>query len=814
MNMLDGTQNASRPFMSPAGFWFDPNTAGGLPLTGTYNQRLVVASVLVAIVSAFFALRLSGQAGRLSNHRTYRHLTLIAGALSLGVGVWAMHFIGMLAFDLCLPITYNVGITLGSMVPSVAASAIAFLLINKQQLKGREIWLGGALVGAGIGLMHYSGMAAMEMTITLQYDFKLFVLSVVVAVVMATFSIWLQQHLKLHYLNRLSAIQIDAVSAIVMGSAIASMHYVGMAAARFVADKGFVATNPEGTPVVLYGLSIATIAMLITVLVSGISAYIGQKEAAKALLNSETQLKQLVLNLQERKHELERYASIISGSSDGIISKTLDGIITSWNPGAERIFGYSMQEAVGRSILMLFPPDKVDEEQTFLDTIRSQQSINNHETVRCHKSGRLIDVAVNLSPIFDSEHRVIGISKIVRDITEKKQADQLKQAKENAERRAEAHAAFLAHTSHELRTPMNAILGYVQLLAQSRLDPEQRDHLDTLQHAAGAMLQMINDILDASKLEQGSVTLLHERFQLAKTWPALQAQFSQSAAVKGLHLRFEVEPHVPAVVLGDELRLQQILSKLVSNAIKFTEKGRVEVHASLHAGKLHVRVRDTGVGMSPEQLETVQAAFQQADSGNTRRFGGLGLGITIAQQLVALMRGEFSIESTLGQGTTVCVALPLTPAVADTEPPVRPTQPTEPQPPAPALPPLNILIVDDVPLNLKILGKLLMSAGHRVSAVTSGKAAISAFLKSPFDVILMDIQMPEMTGLEATKAIRQLESDHQRPRTPVIAVTASTLIETQDAAELAGMDGFVGKPVMLSTLTQEIAQVLAHSHLP
>ncbi len=268
------------------------------------------------------------------------------------------------------------------------------------------------------------------------------------------------------------------------------------------------------------------------------------------------------------------------------------------------------------------------------------------------------------------------------------------------------------------------------------------------------------------------------------------------------------------MVLGDELRLQQILSKLVSNAIKFTEKGRVEVHASLHAGKLHVRVRDTGVGMSPEQLETVQAAFQQADSGNTRRFGGLGLGITIAQQLVALMRGEFSIESTLGQGTTVCVALPLTPAVADTEPPVRPTQPTEPQPPAPALPPLNILIVDDVPLNLKILGKLLMSAGHRVSAVTSGKAAISAFLKSPFDVILMDIQMPEMTGLEATKAIRQLENDHQRPRTPVIAVTASTLIETQDAAELAGMDGFVGKPVMLSTLTQEIAQVLAHSHLP
>lgn len=494
--------------------------------------------------------------------------------------------------------------------------------------------------------------------------------------------------------------------------------------------------------------------------------------------------------------------AIIQGSDDAIISKTIDGTITSWNPGAERLFGYAATEAIGRSILMLFPDNRVSEEAMLLGRIKAGERLKNFETVRRCKDGRLVHVSVTLSPILDAGGSVVGASKIARDITEHKRLEWLEGETKRAEHIAEARATLLANVSHELRTPMNVILGHTQLLLHSPLPAAQTAQLETVHQSAMFMLHLVNDLLDVAQLDKGSVSIELADFDLGQLLQELTAVYQSKAAAKGLSFHAEQGTLTNGTwVTSDELRVRQILTHLLSNAVKFTPQGTVVLWVELRDHQLLCRITDTGVGMSGADIARVFEPFSQADESNTRRFGGAGLGAAIAKHLVDLLGGTLTVQSQLGTGTVVNVALPMSI-----------TPPKAAQCPAPATSTtrsLRALLVDDNPLNLQLLSAIMAQQGHKTTAVDSGAAALAAMAQGGFDVVLMDVQMPGMTGLEATQKIRQLETQAQQRHTPVIAVTASVLMSDREAATQAGMDGFVAKPIKMGALNAEIERVLA-----
>ncbi|MFO0652366.1 MAG: ATP-binding protein [Polyangiales bacterium] len=375
-------------------------------------------------------------------------------------------------------------------------------------------------------------------------------------------------------------------------------------------------------------------------------------------------------------------------------------------------------------------------------------------------------------------------------------------ARDAAEAGARARSEFVAVISHEIRTPMNAVIGMTSLLQDTGLAATQQEYVDTIRASGEALLTLLNDTLDYSKLDAGRVELESLAFEPRVEARVVVEMMRGAAQARGNVLTLNVEESMPRALRSDPGRIRQVLLNLVSNAVKFTSHGAIDVDLALEGADtrwLRVSVRDTGIGIAPEKLSTVFDAFTQADASTTRRFGGTGLGLAISRRLATILGGTLTVESTLGRGATFTLRVPVEPAqVSDAE---RVDAPSAEAPAASA----RVLVAEDNAVNQKVITLMLKRLGHRVDAVANGAEALEALSRAPYDLVLMDVQMPEMDGLEAT---RQLRARGDRVR--VVALTANVSGDDRARCTAAGMDDFLSKPVREAAL----AAVMRHRSAP
>ena len=537
------------------------------------------------------------------------------------------------------------------------------------------------------------------------------------------------------------------------------------------------------------------------------------------------------------RHKFEitanRLAALVASSDDAIVGKDLNLIVTSWNFGAERIFGYTAEEMIGTSIMRLIPPDRLEEETEILARIRRGQRSDHFETVRLAKDGRRLNLSMTISPIMDARGHVIGASKVARDISERKKAEEaLKKAMEEAEvanrerlqllerereARSQAERAsrmkdeFLATLSHELRTPLNAVLGWANILRHGNLQGEElKQGLDIIERNARVQAQIIEDLLDMSRIISGKIRLDVQSIELSAVLNESIETLRSTAQAKGVYLHARLDPFARPIS-GDPNRLQQVFWNLLNNAIKFTPKdGKVEVLLKHTSTEVQVSVADTGEGIAPEFLPYIFDRFQQGDSSTTRRHGGLGLGLAIVKQLVELHGGNVQVQSDgLGKGAIFNVRLPVT--AVDPEPEKEghlPEALLRENPPIPevSLTDVQVLVVDDEIDARDLVKKLLEMAGATVSTAGSASEAMGHILAGRPDVLVCDIGMREEDGYSLIRRLRGIEKKDEGVL-PAVALSAYARSEDRTKAIRSGFQIHLAKPVEPAELLAVISSL-------
>ena len=402
--------------------------------------------------------------------------------------------------------------------------------------------------------------------------------------------------------------------------------------------------------------------------------------------------------------------------------------------------------------------------------------------------------------IHDEDNRLVGAVGAVRNIDQEKRNElDLIEARQAAESASEAKSVFLATVSHEIRTPLNGIYGMAQAMVKDDLPAGQRDRLDVICRSSESLLSIVNDVLDLSKISAGKIELEEIDFDLVELAKGVLATFAALAAAKGVELRLEASLNLAPQYRGDPGRLRQVLSNLVSNGLKFTAAGEVVIALDHGAAGLSVAVADTGTGIPLNRQAQIFESFVQADTSTTRTFGGTGLGLSICRDLVRLMGGEIELTSQVGLGSRFTVRLPLAEGAA--LPAAAPMADAQSDAP---LRPLRVLAAEDNQVNQLVLGALLGQMGVEPCFVWDGAEAVEAWRREPWDLILMDAQMPVMDGMEATRLIRAEEAQSERTRTPIIALTANALTHQVAAYLACGMDQVVAKPIEVHRLVEAI----------
>jgi PAS domain S-box-containing protein len=498
--------------------------------------------------------------------------------------------------------------------------------------------------------------------------------------------------------------------------------------------------------------------------------------------------------------DAERFRAILDQIEDGCFVVDIRGHYLFVNDAFCRIFGMTRDEVLGEHFFSVMTTNHARRAETlavYREVLRTGQAVKSYEYEVALRNPAVKFVEQSVSLERDSQGRPIGFLGIIRDSTARKLGDdELEQAKDAAEAANRAKSEFLANMSHEIRTPMNGIMGMTALALDTPLTPFQADCLATINRQAETLLRIINDVLDFSKIESRKIEIESAAFTLSDIVDDVVKPLEMTAREKRLEFRHRISDNVPPRLLGDAVRLEQVLTNLLANAIKFTERGSVTLDvraesSNTEVATLHFSVADTGIGIPADMLDTIFQPFRQADGSTTRRFGGTGLGLTISATLVQLMGGRVWVESEPGAGSTFHFTAAFPIAVARAEPDRR-KQPRPPVEPSPSS--ARVLVAEDNVINQRIAQSLLTKRGHTVTVVNNGREALDALEREPFDVVLMDVQMPDMDGFEATAAIRERERG-TGSRVRIVAMTAHAMQGDRERCLAAGMDDYLSKPI-------------------
>ncbi|NGZ05362.1 MAG: response regulator [Magnetococcales bacterium] len=512
---------------------------------------------------------------------------------------------------------------------------------------------------------------------------------------------------------------------------------------------------------------------------------------------------------EERDHAtmlfLQDQAKLLSRAH--LLVCDLDHHILMWNIGVEEIYGWQSEEAVGRNFYELLQTEFPKP----LPEIMADLALHGHwqgDLVHHTRDRRVVTIFSHWRLTPEGESRAPAVVQVNHDTSEHRRlTSQLRQAKEAAEAANQAKGDFLANVSHEIRTPLNVVMGMSELLLETGLTPLQHRFVQTLHHSNKALLKVINDVLDFSRIDAGCLSLTDQPFSPRRMVEEMAQWMQIAAEEKGLLLEVRVAPSVPETVIGDDGRISQILINLLGNAIKFTHQGRVSLDLEQsETGTLLFTVADTGIGIPPEQLEHIFEQFTQADAGITRSYGGSGLGLAISRRLVEMMGGRIRVESVPGLGSAFTCTLPLrvgNVVVPDAPPPEDAHAQREAKG-------LRILLAEDVQENRILFEAYLMQAPHRLVMVCNGLEAVTRVQEERFDVVIMDIQMPVMDGYTATRRIRQWERESGRPHVPIVALSANALDGEQQRSREAGCDLYLTKPITKKALLDLLKRLADH----
>ncbi len=762
-------------------------TGSGPVITGSYDYRLVALSVLIAILASYAALDLASRVT--AAHGRIRTAWLLGGATAMGIGVWSMHYIGMLAFSLPVPVFYDWPTVLLSLLAAIFASAIALHIVSREKMGLLAAMVGSVIMGCGIAAMHYIGMAAMRLPAMCYFSFALVSLSVVLAIVISLVALFLT----FYFRNKVrEKWLLKIASAVLMGSAIPVMHYTGMAAA------GFRYTGHQ--PDLAHAMSVSTIGItgitIVTFMVLGL-----------AVLTAMIDRRFSALGASE-----ERLRLIINTALDAVITVNAEGLITNWNSEAEEIFGWSAQEALSRKLSELIMPRRYQGDhdrdlEHFLEAGGELTARQRTETTAQHRDGNEFPVEMAISPVkFDGQWL---FSIFIRDIRERKRTQkELLDAKEAAEEANRAKSIFLANMSHELRTPLNAIIGYSEMLeeeTQGLVKETVVQDLQRIQSAGKHLLALINDILDLSKIEAGKMLLHLETFDVAQMIEEIVSTVRPAAAKNAS--TFQINVANVRQMHADLTKVRQILLNLLSNACKFTDHGVVSLSVDRQTidGRdwLRFEVGDTGIGMTPLQRGKLFREFSQVETSISRRYGGTGLGLAITYRFIQMMRGTIDVDSEAGRGSTFTVLLPAEMTLESGEPAwSQPAVDNLVMPEAVQPHRGTILVIDDDPAVCDLMFRSLVKLGFRVFVGKNGAEGLRLAKEVRPMLITLDVMLPEVDGWGV---LRQLKADPDLAKVPIIMVT---VVDDEPMGIDLGASNYMIKPVdreRLAVLVEQYA---------
>jgi PAS domain S-box-containing protein len=754
-----------------------------VPLIGQYDMGLVTLSVAIAIMASYAALDLAGRVTAASGRA--RVAWLIGGASAMGLGIWSMHYIGMLAFTLPIPVWHHWPTVAISLVAAIAASATALYVVSRTTMGAGPLAAGSVLMGSGIAAMHYIGMEGMRLSAMHHYSVPLVSLSIVLAIVISSVALWLS--FRYRGLDRGGFPQ-KMASAVVMGSAIPVMHYVGMAAVSF-----FPAVSPldlsHAVSVTSIGISGITAVTMMVLALAVLSAVADRRFSAQAAQLESTG---------------QRYQALFDRSLAGVFRTTIDGAFIDCNEACAKMLGFPSREALVKTTATERHTSAHARAQ-FVHDLQTAGSITNLEREFIRRDGSTTWVLMSASLHNDRIHAGGVIEGTFIDISDRKAAEgALRDARDAAEAANRAKSEFLANMSHEIRTPMNGIIGMTELLLDTDLTDDQQNSLETVKSSAASLLKILNDILDFSKIESGKLELesvaVPIRDAVADTLRPLAVESSR----KGIELLTDINESVPVGVATDPTRLRQVLGNLVSNAIKFTDRGHVLI-AVRTLGRvngqvtLEFRVIDTGIGVPADKQASIFEPFRQADGSTTRRYGGSGLGLTISSTLVRMMGGRIWMEANADGGSTFAFTVDCD--VADLPERIPDTS---------HLAGLRVLIIDDNAVNRRILLEQLTRWRMQPSAVDSGAAALAALAAAGESseaprLILLDAQMPDMDGFGVAARI---QNDPTLSTASIIMLTSAGRLGDIARCRELGIAAHLTKPVSQSDLHDAILTVL------